>query len=883
MLNKVWAGDLQFADNTRQDGPCRYRICRAAGHSGLKLYRNEEEVAIGPLALQMLETLARAAYNYAQGDRQDRHCDKYELYKDAAGDTERKARKTIFDKVDKHLSLLRKRLNDQEERIIETKWGTGYVFLLRVDFTPAPLANVSSVGVSPEEWLRGYQGEWHHYHLTLDLGGHPVWLYATLKFQPIESGAALEAISDLTLTKEYLRRYRWVARKVGAHHLGINVSWVDHEPDIAVEVFPFAEDDTHSHVQGTAQRLSGFRLNDPWSKTPFISAIAILSTEPIVTHAQGRIDDPTKSATLLKQWTAKSVMLRRLPESTQNQAITEFSTFPDEQIKILIAKCKNELKLALSWFPPLPAWSETFKSMLTNGANVEILFSHPGSAFAKHRGLAVSNDPSEGPRKIEHIRREVAYLAGFGKLTFRVTDVPIPCASIQIDGRLFVSLLWANKNGVAGPWLELLPNSAFGAEIVDQFEWFCGRSKSSTELPGSRRKRPAGVPSIVDDLSGERPPHVEHIAPTSDDEAGVDGALTRPLGNLEKTMQYVIEKLPQADRVEDVTIRWNSDTMHGDLESFKQAIRQSKPECEFEFIAGPIADSEYMSALKAAFEREEKRKHITCRRLHHNAATMNFMILFYPPNKKKREVIFGYAAQGPQQSPEHRRSELTMYCSTDPGLTTQFLRMFRDLTAPRFSRKIELTDPDFAWQGEPLHWTDVIASFDKFPSEITDRMYQCRQHISICITGWTAMATYSGAFSNALASGCRVNVGIWKSDDPFVAMRDQAIARHANRRDREAQRIADAKLIANAIVGNEKTLGAFSDHERLTVAVCRDQAPVPIFWIDDLIYFGGYWLGANSSLGPFFLVRADSETGGFMREQFRLITGLSDSEKPLPK
>jgi hypothetical protein len=317
-------------------------------------------------------------------------------------------------------------------------------------------------------------------------------------------------------------------------------------------------------------------------------------------------------------------------------------------------------------------------------------------------------------------------------------------------------------------------------------------------------------------------------------------------GMSRKALEYLIERIPHATRIEDTTVRWNiAKSVYADMASFTAALAASN--AVFKSITGPVQDEKYVSSLHQAYSGRPEGQ-IQCFRLHHAAPLMNF-VLIYEDNKPWPEVLFGYGTQS-----RGREEETAVFSSNNGLLVKEFQRLFRVLQDEEFSREISIHDPEFLATRQ--RECDVLATFDNFPvSEIAERIEQCKkQQISICTTAWPTFDWFKDRLKVALENGCSVDLGLWEDSDPFVALRNAA----------------DLKL---SIESNRTTLKHFEAHKNFHIHWCRGQGSVTIFRVGDVIYFSPYWVGEYASSGPHFMVYAASKTGKHLQNQFKKMIG----------
>lgn len=151
-------------------------------------------------------------------------------------------------------------------------------------------------------------------------------------------------------------------------------------------------------------------------------------------------------------------------------------------------------------------------------------------------------------------------------------------------------------------------------------------------------------------------------------------------------------------------------------------------------------------------------------------------------------------------------------------------------------------------------------------SEIVRRLKECRKTVRICITAWPELDRCSAPLRKALEKGCAVEIMLWDPSpkEAFVTLRGKSITEGK-----------DPDYVRRTIRANHISLEPLLEFSGLTCKHCRGQASVGIFWIDDLIYFIPYWVGAPLTDGPLFLTKETSKIGKYLQEQYALMTASS--------
>jgi hypothetical protein len=322
------------------------------------------------------------------------------------------------------------------------------------------------------------------------------------------------------------------------------------------------------------------------------------------------------------------------------------------------------------------------------------------------------------------------------------------------------------------------------------------------------------------------------------------------IGTIADAVQYVTRNLSRAKQIEDTAIRWSStESLYSaeDMSRFEAAISASS--VKFLCVTGPVVDSAYVAAL-AKVGKTRSLNQLQCYRLRHPLPFMNFLICDYEDSSPS-EVLFGYA-QRDDQTP----SETAVFRSTNPVLIKEFRSFFGALSNSRFSDPILPQARDFV--SPAPYECDVIRTFSNFPQEeIKERIGACTGRIRICtVSGqslWPVMPTIEGALGRHL----EVEIALWDADSAFVAMRGEAI--DPNNRHTLRSMLVHSRALFREWQEKYKTLA---------LPECRVQGSVSMCWIEDLIFFGNYWVGDNAASGPHFLVKAASRTGQYLQKQY---------------
>ncbi|MBI1358060.1 MAG: hypothetical protein GC160_27315 [Acidobacteria bacterium] len=356
---------------------------------------------------------------------------------------------------------------------------------------------------------------------------------------------------------------------------------------------------------------------------------------------------------------------------------------------------------------------------------------------------------------------------------------------------------------------------------------------------------------------GRKDAYEPEIASGPPREIPVDGSQDfRYLGDNNAALRHLLNMIPAAEAIEDTGVRWILGRSLYDEDALADLTKslQANPKLVFRSVTGPIVDEAHTNALWKAYR--DRPGQATFRRLHFTAPLMNFLIVHFPPKgsqKTRRIVYFGYGRQGPGD----RADETAVFFSENDVLVKEFMRLFRRLQTDEFSREISLNDPDLLASRD--RHSDILATFKTWPvGEITDRILRPASRVAVCITAWPTLDVYLPALRTALEKGCAVDIALWDRDDEFVALRGTAI-------------LGDREYVARMIDYNKTQLaGLLRDFgDRFTLQFCKGWASVSVIWIDDLIFWGSYWMSVNAVEGPLFLAHMGSPTGQYLQRQYR--------------
>ena len=354
------------------------------------------------------------------------------------------------------------------------------------------------------------------------------------------------------------------------------------------------------------------------------------------------------------------------------------------------------------------------------------------------------------------------------------------------------------------------------------------------------------------------PIQLPHPASTSDFEY---------IGNNIDGITYLVRRASHAISIEDTVVRWNASTSFYPKEFMDKLVAAvTQGGASFESITSPVLDDVYMEGLSDLFKACPDRT--ACHRLHRISPLMNFTILEYSDGK--REVLFGYG----RQRSDDQLKDTAVFRSENRKLVGEFRRLFSTLRKD-FAKPITPTEPGFmkSRRNEP---SDVLATYETLTkADIIGALSTCRSTIRVCIVAWPSMESCVSALRQALQNGCSVEIYLWKPTSEFATMRSIAIS------EGKVPEWVPNQLGSN--LRSLKTLRAEFGPPQLNVAWCEGQASVSLFWIDDLIYFSAYWIGNNASAGPHFLVRADSDTGKRLVEQYQrmILNAVPGFDPPL--
>jgi hypothetical protein len=191
---------------------------------------------------------------------------------------------------------------------------------------------VTSALASIEAWthLKPFRGgTFHHYHLTKNKDGNPIWIYKILKFHGDQVAGRLFAEAAVLPTEDAESQkhiYQFEA-SVSGPHLVIRTYRIDDLSDTSVEIYPY--------VGGFTWPCYSGRVNITWERQ-LVTSISILNDQPLP-YAQNAIagapiKDAGIAAQLLADWDKHS-KIGRLPDDVRCEYMGEDETAIDYLVR----------------------------------------------------------------------------------------------------------------------------------------------------------------------------------------------------------------------------------------------------------------------------------------------------------------------------------------------------------------------------------------------------------------------------------------------------------------------------------------------------------------------------------------------------------------------
>ena len=367
------------------------------------------------------------------------------------------------------------------------------------------------------------------------------------------------------------------------------------------------------------------------------------------------------------------------------------------------------------------------------------------------------------------------------------------------------------------------------------------------------------------------------------------------VGNNVKALEYVTQNMLKLNRIEETFVRWipRTASLYGGrtFKVFLRALKESK--LLYRAVLGPTTDSAIYeigglreSLAARSVDAPDDQAPTKLYRLSHDMALMNFTLLYYAENPNdfyqhttSVEVLFGYGVHE-----RFERADTTVVFRTfDSRLVEEFRELFKALRSEEFSRQLDLDRPDL-FMNEP-RLCDVLATFPCLPKDEVlrktrasgtgelwskskdsaeykegdrdDKYVPGRPHIKICVSALLLLddEVFVDELKKALKRSVQVSIAIW-APGPFIDARTKAAKLRPDAASRQ-------------IEGARSALRSLGRHNNLFVRECFGEwASTSIIWIDEFIYYSSYWNGMDVADGPHFLVTAESNTGGVLRDQY---------------
>lgn len=362
----------------------------------------------------------------------------------------------------------------EDEIIIEVPpgpRGEGYAASFRRSPTRKPLI--------PAE-LELLIGTFHHYHLTKDWTGQPIWIYKVLNFQIGESGrlAASASVMPDSTAAASRHQYHFDAFLRGPH-LVVQTHRINSPSDISVEVFPY--------LGGHKWPLYSGRLNISW-QDQLVTSISILSDQPLpfVKHAEpGRPIRDSKSISALQDSWERYSNISQLPRPS----LTVEKKWNDEAVREALRNSPPNatIRMLTTFFTQDLGLLDILSDLLINSTRrIEILMIDPGSdellkrrygarntltvRSAKARINAQLEDLERRRNWLTKLKKEKNDVASIGSLEVLVYSTLPTLVSYQIHEEILVGLLFSHTSADNGPLIKVQKNEPLWNVLQDNWK-----------------------------------------------------------------------------------------------------------------------------------------------------------------------------------------------------------------------------------------------------------------------------------------------------------------------------------------------------------------------------------------------------------------------------
>jgi hypothetical protein len=150
-----------------------------------------------------------------------------------------------------------------------------------------------------------------------------------------------------------------------------------------------------------------------------------------------------------------------------------FPTFAATPVFEEIEKCKGtgdgkvNIRLITPGISEMRLWADSLSEALKNGACVQILRSHPESAFAKTRESVLMQGDYVMGKSNQEILRELKTL---GKLEVKLTSEFLSNSYVQLNDLIYFGMFWSYESTFDGPFLLTRADSIIGRSLARQYD-----------------------------------------------------------------------------------------------------------------------------------------------------------------------------------------------------------------------------------------------------------------------------------------------------------------------------------------------------------------------------------------------------------------------------
>lgn len=368
----------------------------------------------------------------------------------------------------------------------------------------------------------------HHYHLTMDQYGQPMWSYKVLRFdQPPSAGKLLSNAFFLPNSKAKKKHNEYqIEASLERSHLIIKMRRKDGSPDMSIEVFR----DFSGRSTASAFPVYGVNILTTWSQDRLASSISIISDCALVPGAADGVP-MTKIGTLQSDWEKYSGIARlptqqpRMPSPVlpsvelKKQGVTiEQKWNEDRVLELLQSSSLNaDIRIFVTFFVTDIDLFEILGRLLTNSKRtITIMMLDPDSPVLEMRygtetrkiresitattaRARITSQLRDLMEIVKMLKRRASDAArdktqpDFGTLTVRKYDCPPTLVSYCTQEKMLVGMLLLHKSANAGPMIQVQK----GEPLWDLIEenWRTVLSVSKTVLPDENAEELRSVTS----------------------------------------------------------------------------------------------------------------------------------------------------------------------------------------------------------------------------------------------------------------------------------------------------------------------------------------------------------------------------------------------------